>query len=193
MAWYIEKAGKIVCRCDYEPDDADLAKRDEIKIQSDTDYPLGSPVINGKINFPASKIVDPKLAAIKADSLKTAQLEAQTAICAGRERLMDRVMTSGRYQGLLIKSLLIALDPNSTDRPQILIDMLRWIDSTLEYFADRMAAVMAAENAGQVNAISWDWDQFLNTYPGYTLWNMTQQKIDCILPVIGIEPGNHLQ
>jgi len=64
--------------------------------------------------------------------------------------------------------------------------MLSWVNSTMDYFAKKSGEIMAAESRGEVLNINWDWDKFLLTYPDYTLWDLTETKVEnYILPATG--------
>ena len=131
---------------------------------------------------------DPIIQALLDNSLTAAKLRAQNRLCNEREALIARVMTSGRWQGVLVKSLLALLAEEAD--PQLIKDLvavLEWIDSTLDYFAEILAQIMASPSPGAVKNIQWDWDQFLLTYPGQTLWSLTPTKVDnYILPATGV-------
>lgn len=131
----------------------------------------------------------PILQRIYEDDLSKAQFIAQNRLCNGREKLIEQVMTTGRWQGVLVYSLLILLTEEVDEQQkQALIEMLTWIKSTLDYFSEKIEAIMLAKNPAQVEAVTWDWDIFLKTYPGHTLWDLTISKPDkYLLPPIGIK------
>ena len=133
---------------------------------------------------------DPIIQAILENNLTAAQLRAHNRLCKERERLINRVMTSGRWQAVLVKSLLLLLNNQAgSNRDQIkkLTEMLEWIDSTFDYFAETSARIMTAGSRGEVMNITWNWDQFLKTYPGHMLWDLTTPYVDnYLLPATGI-------
>jgi hypothetical protein len=132
--------------------------------------------------------MDPIIQALLDTPLTNAQLRRQNKLCTAHQALLNRVLPPGRWQGIISKSLemLLSGERIDPDKKKAILAMLSWVNSTMDYFAKKSGEIMAAESRGEVLNINWDWDKFLLTYPDYTLWDLTETKVEnYILPATG--------